>query len=400
MTSGCIRTVSYILNCGFARVNICENTPTQKGCYGRLNIDNNDRTRKFRIQFSDHPGYGIPENYFEPTGKDKKSQFERDSDKVIDGFRKLKWPSGCAVDKEAYIRKFSSGRWSELPTKEKHMHTMSNCARCYESYAQYQQVFPLKPFYQPKPIVQIDTDAMKRQGTKKFTSNVVSALDSVFTEQTNMTFREALLKDKSLGLENKKSQYEKRKEKRELERNFTKQVNKCFAEKAAISLLSEGESKRKYHRKRIAQSFTTPENNQPQPKKPKKHSPNFNNVDWDKENVETTIRNWPTDIPINWSAVARQHGVTGGNGGQVVKEFVESLGLLNGTMSTPSRKPRVRASKTRLPGSSIPIPSNPPVSAVDNKIKAMIESGRFTLGEPCAPYKLTKYVPLNGVLSP
>ena len=46
---------------------------------------------------------------------------------------------------------------------------------------------------------------------------MVSALDLVFTEQTNMTFREALLKDKSLGLENKKSQYEKRKEKRELE---------------------------------------------------------------------------------------------------------------------------------------------------------------------------------------
>ena len=121
---------------------------------------------------------------------------------------------------------FCSGRWSELPTKEKHMHTMSNCVRCYESYAQYQQVFPLKPFYQPKPIVQIDTDAMKRQGTKKFTSNVVSA---VFTEQTNMTFCEALL---ILRSGKKKSQYEKRKEKRELERNFTKQVNKCFAEKS------------------------------------------------------------------------------------------------------------------------------------------------------------------------
>ena len=97
------------------------------------------------------------------------------------------------------------------------MHTMSNCARYYESYAQYQQVFPLKPFYQPKPVIQIDTDAMERQGTKKFTSNVLSALDLVFTEQTNMTFREALLKDKSLGLENKKSQYEERKEKRERE---------------------------------------------------------------------------------------------------------------------------------------------------------------------------------------
>ena len=97
------------------------------------------------------------------------------------------------------------------------MHTMINCVRW--SYAQYQQVFPLKPFYQPKPIVQIDTDAMKRQGTKKFTSNVVS---TVFTEQTNMTFCEALLKDKSLGLENKKSQYEKRKEKKRVREKFYK----------------------------------------------------------------------------------------------------------------------------------------------------------------------------------
>ena len=94
------------------------------------------------------------------------------------------------------------------------MHTMSNCVRCYESYAQYQQVFPLKPFYQPNPIVQIDTDAIKRQGTKKFTSSIVSELDSVFTQQTNITFREALVKDKSYGLERKKTQYEKKKEKR------------------------------------------------------------------------------------------------------------------------------------------------------------------------------------------
>ena len=111
---------------------------------------------------------------------------------------------------------------------------------------------------QPNPIVQIDTDVMKKQGTKKFTSNVISELDSVFTQQTNITFREALVKDMSYGQERKKIQYEKKKEKRELERKFTKQVNKCFAEKAAITLLSEGESKMQIPSEKASPVFYNP----------------------------------------------------------------------------------------------------------------------------------------------
>ena len=98
----------------------------------------------------------------------------------------------------------------------------------------------------------------------------------MYVDETNTSFCDALLKQKSLGLENKRSAYEKKKEKREMQKTFTKQVNKKFAEKAAITMLVEGESKRKYNRKRLAQSFTTPD--QPPSKRPKKHSPNFSNV--------------------------------------------------------------------------------------------------------------------------
>ncbi len=57
---------------------------------------------------------------------------------------------------------------------------------------------------------------------------------------------------------------------------------------------------------------------------------------------------------------------------------------------------RVRPSKKRLPGSEISVPSNPPIKAVQAEINMMIISGRFTLGEECAPYKLTRYVPNDG----
>ena len=66
--------------------------------------------------------------------------------------------------------------------------------------------------------------------------------------------------------------------------NLLANLCKKFTEKAAIMMLVEGESKRKYNRKRLAQSFTAPD--QLPSKRPKKHSPNFNNVQWDKENLE------------------------------------------------------------------------------------------------------------------
>ena len=128
-------------------------------------------------------------------------------------------------------------------------------------------------------------------------------------------------------------------------------------------MLVESKSKRMYNRKRLAQSFTTP--GQPPSKRLKKHSPNFCNVRWDKGNLEQTLCNWPEDVPVNWSAVARDHGVTGGNAGQVVKEFASSLGLFTSNSSTPRKKQRRQSKETQLPGSDISIPANPLVAAVE-----------------------------------
>ena len=42
-----------------------------------------------------------------------------------------------------------------------------------------------------------------------------------------------LLKNKTIGLERKKSKNEKRKEKRDIQREITKKVNECFGEKSS-----------------------------------------------------------------------------------------------------------------------------------------------------------------------
>ena len=84
-----IRYVSHIINCGYARANIYENSPTQRGCNGRKNIDIEERAQKFRSQFSDCRDYSIPEAYFEPRGKDGTSQFDRDCNKILNGYTTL-----------------------------------------------------------------------------------------------------------------------------------------------------------------------------------------------------------------------------------------------------------------------------------------------------------------------
>jgi hypothetical protein len=85
----------------------------------------------------------------------------------------------------------------------------------------------------------------------------------------------------------------------------------------------------------------------------------------------------------------------------VAKEFAMERGIHNAFQgSTPNRKQQTRSSKKKLSGSGVSIPSNPPISAVEKEIEAMVKSGRFTLGEECAPYKVVKYVPINGKLTP
>ena len=123
--------------------------------------------------------------------------------------------------------------------------------------------FPLKPFFEPEQVVTVNKDALERQGVPKFTPKILSELDRVYTNEASISFTDALLKTNA-KVERKKTSNEKRKEKRAIQKEITDKVNAQFAQKAAITLLTEGESKRKYHRKRLAQSFCSPED-QPKP---------------------------------------------------------------------------------------------------------------------------------------
>ena len=89
----------------------------------------------------------------------------------------------------------------------------------------------------------------------------------------------------------------------------------------AMNVLAEGRSLKSYKCLRLAQAFETPEQKSNRTKTKhnpeQRHSPNFENVTWDRERAATDLREWPIGNIINWS---RQHGISGRNGGQVAKE--------------------------------------------------------------------------------
>ena len=292
-----IRQVALVINCRYARVSIFDNSnPKERGRYARL-IDTKQRATKFREQFGST--FSLTDPYFKVSDKKSTSQFDRDCKKIMDGFSG-KFPVN--TDRKTYVKTFSE--WGKLSLEEKKKHSLSSCDRCFELHRDMQESFPLKPFYQPKPKVIIDHEALQTLGVKRFTSGLISELNQMYEDEASTSFTDALVQSKSSGLERKKSRNERRKEKLKIQKDVVKSVNKQFSETAAMSMLSRGESKSQFHRKRMDQSFETP---QPA-KKLKSHSPDFSTVPWDKEKLRECIESWTPNTPTNWSQVARDHG--------------------------------------------------------------------------------------------
>lgn len=109
---------------------------------------------------------------------------------------------------------------------EKERHTFSKCNGCFEITKEHQAAFPLRPIYTPEqPMVPltIDPAALKSQGVKNFTKQILQELNEVYTSEASMTFTDALLQTKSAGLERKKNKTERR-DKRKVHREVTQRI--------------------------------------------------------------------------------------------------------------------------------------------------------------------------------
>ena len=107
------------------------------------------------------------------------------------------------------------------------------------------------------------------------------------------------------------------------------------------------------------------------------------------------LENFPHGEKINWSAMAKKYEIPQKNAGQVLKETASKHGIevsqFNNIRNTTCT-PIIRRSKCRLSGREISMPCLPTVATIKEEMKQLILSGDLSIGEPCAPFHLTKSV--------
>ena len=182
------------------------------------------------------------------------------------------------------------------------------------------------------------------------TKEILSELDTLYQSAYGHPFTQSLVECKAAGIQKKPTAGEKKAAKRRLQCECRDYITKQLHTSDAITVLAEGQSLASYQRQHIAQSFESPQSTRERHRNTgKKHSPTFQNVQWDKENLLTKLNNWPQGEIINWSAVARQYNVPGKNKGQVVKEFAKENGVDVFKLDNRPSNTRTRARKLRMP---------------------------------------------------
>lgn len=131
----CIKHITSVINCGYARVAI---RSLSKPNHGGAGINKAERMEMFRRQFKSVPSYFPDPSIFESSSSSE-SAFDRGCKKILTQFSQ-KWhptESRCS-----YTATFSVENWKQLPNKYKQTHTMSNCQGCLLEHPTMQTKFP------------------------------------------------------------------------------------------------------------------------------------------------------------------------------------------------------------------------------------------------------------------
>ena len=372
------------VNCGYARCAMRELTPKNR----HQRKDNHAKAEEYHTLFEDCPEYGFPSHYFE--AQHNGSLFERHCTKVISIWSK-KWHPKEA--REKYESTFSTDRWKAMITQEKQKHRLTNCIQCFKHHQEEQMSFPQGPYFDPEPVVTVNTSLLSSLGKKKGTTEALKHLDTAFHQLTGQTFVDALAKNSKVDLQKKPTKTERNKKHRELCRKIRDKENKAIKRTAAVAALTEDESMRSYQCKRMKLFFESSSSRE------RSHAPNLESVPWNKQEVLDDLKNIPeTALPINWTQFAKDHNIPGKNSGQVAKEFAKQSGINVFDLDRRPEKTRTRSQKRKFPWGEISVPTHPPPSTVREEWANMIESNELSLGVPCMEHTVTRFVAKDGAV--
>ena len=282
------------MNCGYARVAMKTLS---------------DKVHEFQLIFQ--TPMKLSEDYFiRKHGAKYPSPFEVHCRSIKMAFSK-KWHPQSEKDK--YDKLFSVQNWNRLSQTIKTAHKLSDCDECFRTHYTAQKSFPAKPVYTPPHIVQIDMPDDLAEAT--FIALSMESLDNESMVRYGHAFVDGLINHKKVDKHRTKS--EQSQEKRKIMIQCRDAVEHELTKAVPKTIFKENESLKGYNRKRLSEFYDGPSTSK---KKKTTHSPNFDTVTWDKRKVIDDLHQAESQgEKINWSCFAKEHGVEGKNGEQVVK---------------------------------------------------------------------------------
>ena len=325
----------------------------------------------------------------------KSTPFDKLLENILKGL-KSGWRSSKA--RETYLKTFSMVIWEALSECDKIRHSLSYCEACCMEYLSVQEVFPLKPVFNScKPNTEHRETTINSlvdgiinnpaAGTRK----ALEVLNTSVASSTGKSFNTLVdLHDKKLS--SRESAKEKLQNNIELLSKIRDNANSFYKQNAALTMLTENESKSSYNRKRKALYFQ--ENVCDTPKRKKSYL---------KGRVaETVLQKLTTAIEeertIQWKSFASECGLNSSDSGARVKIFAMENGLnitkLEGeTKSTETKRHRRILPKMTGSHGRISFPCPPSLDEVNKDIAKMLVEGQLNVGQPCAPMALERYMP-------
>ena len=113
-----------------------------------------------------------------------------------------------------YKRQFATLKWKSLSSDQRQKHSLSQCEACFVQFLQYQNLFPLKPLFEPESLLHIDTCDIEWLKEKEFVKLALQELDKICSENFNKSFKDGLLKHAKAGIQKRPTPTERKREKR------------------------------------------------------------------------------------------------------------------------------------------------------------------------------------------
>ncbi|XP_065681593.1 uncharacterized protein LOC136095227 [Hydra vulgaris] len=317
-------------------------------------------------------------------------------------------------ERTKFIKRYSQYEWQKLDPFIQKEHTLNGCSLCKKD-KNPENVFPSSVIHRPKksnsPLSNIanifTTDSQARNNILSFkNSNVAplsfSKVDIPFTKNSLPYMKETCksvlenintswnsLYDTPFLKIKKKLRKSHRKLNATIENHwekYSKDTNTLFGVRQSRSTYLKIRSSLHFESKKDAVKRTTCFTSNAIGQKRKRHSPNPNNIDFNKVEMLNEVQKMKKGSEINLSALAKKYKIDGLNGNMVVREFLEQNNVdITAFSSTKLNKTRVRRKLNKLSGSGISVPIPRSFKKIKEDLNQNITCGKYILGTLIEP---------------